>query len=335
MMLSHYGCRSKRGFTLVELLVVIAIIGVLIALLLPAVQAAREAARRSQCQNNLKQIGLAFHNFQDVNKKLPNGGRDYAQKDPLDSCCNAHEVRGWTWLFHILPFMEETNIYNLAAPDLSVAKDKPAYDAANVLVAQQMIPGYNCPTRRAPTAYGSGKRYRYDYAGNAGERLYAGSTIATIAGASTDPKKGLRNKESAGGSSGVVIQTDLNKLTIEQIRDGSSKTIMVAEKANHMDFYGNNGGENENWNNPGWDEDIIRHGAGRNENGDKFGIPPLSDTQAPATSSAWYPNFGAAHSSGFNAAMADGSVRIIPFNIDLEIMRRLSHRSDQQTVADF
>ena len=131
--------RNRRGFTLIELLVVIAIIAVLIALLLPAVQQAREAARRSQCQNNLRQIGLAFHNFQDTYGKLPTGARDGKKTDPLDSCCNSLEVPGWSWMYHITPFLEQKNIFDLGKDDPAVPS---VQTASSVLVAQQLVPGY-------------------------------------------------------------------------------------------------------------------------------------------------------------------------------------------------
>ena len=99
---------SRKAFTLVELLVVIAIIGILIALLLPAVQAAREAARRSQCTNNLKQIGIALHNYHDTFKVFPPGGLWYT-----NSTGNANWVRNrGSMLLHILPFVEQQSLYD-------------------------------------------------------------------------------------------------------------------------------------------------------------------------------------------------------------------------------
>jgi prepilin-type N-terminal cleavage/methylation domain-containing protein len=99
---------KQRAFTLVELLVVIAIIGVLVALLLPAVQSAREAARRMQCQNNLRQIGLACQNHHDVFGRFPWGGSD----GPDQTCCNATTRDGWTWAYYILPFIEQKSTYD-------------------------------------------------------------------------------------------------------------------------------------------------------------------------------------------------------------------------------
>src|SRR6056297_3306690 len=133
--------RSSRGFTLIELLVVIAIIAVLVALLLPAVQQAREAARRSSCKNNLKQIGLAFHNYHDVFQVLPDGGNDATGdlSDPdwpfntaggCSDCCNANNRGMWNWMYQIMPFIEAKNLYDETS-------DSEVYSTA--------VSIYNCP----------------------------------------------------------------------------------------------------------------------------------------------------------------------------------------------
>src|SRR5215218_9304305 len=117
----------RLGFTLIELLVVIAIIGVLIALLLPAVQAAREAARRSQCTNNFKQMGIAMHNYHDINNALPIGRQDAQRR---------------TWAMSILPFLEQGNLFG------AINFSQPFYERANTTVIRSAISGFQCPSDR-------------------------------------------------------------------------------------------------------------------------------------------------------------------------------------------
>ncbi len=124
--------RTRLGFTLVELLVVIAIIGILVGLLLPAVQAAREAARRMQCSNNLKQIGLAIHNYESANKRFPPGN---ITEGP---CCGTPSRTVWSVC--ILPYLEQTALNGTFNPNL------PIEDPANSFLRQQKMPTYNCPS---------------------------------------------------------------------------------------------------------------------------------------------------------------------------------------------
>ncbi len=146
--------QRRRGFTLIELLVVIAIIAILIALLLPAVQQAREAARRSQCKNNLKQIGLALHNYHDVANVFPPGGVT------LGNCCGTRS--GTNWAIAILPYLDQTPLFR------RYDQDKFNEDAANTFVRTQRVPVYECPTdinigkiERPESGPGSGLDYRH------------------------------------------------------------------------------------------------------------------------------------------------------------------------------
>src|SRR2546430_2728750 len=134
---------GRKGFTLVELLVVIAIIGVLVSLLLPAVQAAREAARRSQCINNLRQIGLALHTYHDTFRlfppsylTVPGGGGAMGPPDPD----NGDAGPGWTALMLLLPQIEQVNLYN------SFDLNTPSWSSKNTAPGQQTVPTYLCPS---------------------------------------------------------------------------------------------------------------------------------------------------------------------------------------------
>ncbi len=129
---------ARSGFTLVELLVVIAIIGILIALLLPAVQAAREAARRSQCTNNLKQLGLALHNYHDANTKLPPGWLQKYVGTALSST-------GWGWGSFVLPFVEQQSLFDIIQPGQGSLWAATA-EVAKLAAMQQELKAYRCPS---------------------------------------------------------------------------------------------------------------------------------------------------------------------------------------------
>ena len=149
-MSSRHRRTARFGFTLVELLVVIAIIGILVALLLPAVQAAREAARRMQCSNNLKQMGLAFHNHHDAHKAFATGGWGWRWVGDPDRGFKEGQPGGWT--YNILPYMELDNLHALGRdgdPATLTAQQKAdAKKATTIPVAE-----YICPSRRNVRAY--------------------------------------------------------------------------------------------------------------------------------------------------------------------------------------
>lgn len=161
----------QRGFTLIELLVVIAIIAVLVALLLPAVQQAREAARQTQCKNNLKQIGLAFHNYHDVYRVLADGGNDSGSGWPCSACCSANNRGEWNWMYQIMPQIEQANL---------------AASTSDATIYTSPINTYFCPTRRRPAVYGTSAKS--DYAGNAGDGQsnYNGAVIRRSCSQSID-----------------------------------------------------------------------------------------------------------------------------------------------------
>ena len=141
---------ERRGFTLVELLVALAIVALLLGLLRPAVQKVREAAARTQCVNNLKQIGLAVHNYHDIRKKLPPGGHSTPPALAANPTLAFREAE-WNWLYHILPLLEQDVLYK--NPDVTVVRTTP-------------VKVYYCPSRRAAELYDN--RAMTDYAGNAG-----------------------------------------------------------------------------------------------------------------------------------------------------------------------
>jgi len=215
----------RRAFTLVELLVVIAIIGILVALLLPAVQAARESARRTECQNNLKQIGLGFQNHHDQYNLLPTGGNDYFSSLTLTTGVPQIVNRqGWGWMYQILPFIEQGNLWN---------------QPSDVVIRATPVKSYFCPSRRQPMVIGG--RAVNDYAGCAG--LYTSTGYAW-----------------GDGVTGCVVRSNQSPLSFAAIRDGLSNTVLVGEKRLDTLAIGSAQCDDNEGYTSGWDWDIVRWG---------------------------------------------------------------------------
>lgn len=342
----------RRGFTLIELLVVIAIIAVLIALLLPAVQAAREAARRSQCVNNLKQIGLGFMNFESANSHLPQGPYDGQETGtPPWDCCNADGPEGWNHFFKILPFIEQQQVYNLANFSVPPAKTRDTMLNGELPISRVAIAGYYCPSRRVNERYVSGAasataaaQSRNDYAGCQGFRT---GLAINCAPASTQPPapNGLAatasnytniNRGNVGGYKGAIVWGGSGiKRMLSDFKDGTSNSILCAEKSMSPKGFGNEGGDNETWMNAGWDEDNVRaHFVPVPDSSspwkcDAFKTPPSPDTG----DGLWRRNFGGPHSGGINVLFGDGSVKFVKFTVNASTFRKLAVIDDNEPIS--
>jgi prepilin-type N-terminal cleavage/methylation domain-containing protein/prepilin-type processing-associated H-X9-DG protein len=311
--------RRRAGFTLIELLVVIAIIAVLVGLLLPAVQKVREAANRTRCRNNLKQMALACHMHHDSIGQFPSGGRqDYTGgRDPANPFASAPAQR-WHWMYQILPFIEQDNVFNLTSDSQ---------------VRLSPIALFNCPSRRLPTILGS--IILIDYAANAGVTWCPANEINTW--------------------TGVIIPSWVNnggwialpRIKIASITDGTTNTLLLGEKFVATDHYrtAQQWGDNEPWAEGNrW---IFSRHAIHQPRQDQVAststqeVPPPNALDPgingrcgpwglgpPSGGGGYYDYWGSAHAGGFNAAMADGSVRSVRYDVSLAVLRALSDRAD-------
>lgn len=342
--IKHRICRpqpfTKTGFTLVELLVVIAIIGVLVALLLPAVQAAREAARRSQCMNNIKQLALGAHNHHSAIGHFPSGGWGWQWIGDPDRGSGWQQPGGW--IFNVLPYVEQQTLHGLQAGKTGT----PKLDAAATMLSSQVAEFY-CPSRRpvgayvthlATPNYSSAVKLvgRSDYAANAGDEFTSVEFVWPGSG-----ERGPSDVDSSISAEGKAKWSDLaarsngvdygaSEVSTTQITDGTSKTYLYGEKYLNAEDYtnGNDPGDNESMY-MGFNGDMSRWaGPKRNPDVPAEWWAPLRDIPGKMDWQRW----GSAHPAVFHMSFCDGSVRALGYDIDINVHGLLANRHDDQAV---
>jgi prepilin-type N-terminal cleavage/methylation domain-containing protein/prepilin-type processing-associated H-X9-DG protein len=336
------GCQKAfnhppKAFTLVELLVVIAIIGILVALLLPAVQAARESARRTQCINNLKQLSLGCLMHEGGHHFFPSGGWGYSWTGDPDRGTGIEQPG--SWYFSILPFIEQQALYDLGRdgqPDVATATQRTGATQRISSVPDSVM---SCPTRRPPVSLStiSYPTYTAKYT-DAVQRLAKGD-YAACSGDNvernyfTDGPQDYKTYASGNwpvmnpSPSGICFFR--SEVKTAQITDGTSHTFMGGEKYINADMY--DGGGYLSWGDSesiygGFNDDTCRS-ALRSATAPYAPDPnymPRQDTRGYESSQV----FGSAHVSGLNMAFCDGSVQFLPYDVDLETYCRMCNRKD-------
>ncbi len=283
-----------HGFTLVELLVVITIIGILIALLLPAIQAAREAARQLQCTNNLKQMGVAMHLSVEQLGHFPTGGSANMSLGNPD--LGAGKEQTGSWIYSILPYMEQDALYRLGG-----AKDT----AGKRMRLKTPLAWAICPSRRAVALYPNEADRDYD-------GIYATALARNDYAACVGDNVSI---ESQTAGSGISFQKSM--ISPADVSDGLTNTYCAGEKAISPDYYvtGESGGDDDcMWS--GNNIDTLRS--------TNSGYAFASDTPGDDNNCS----FGGPHNAGCHMLFCDGSVQTISYTIDIAIHMILGNRSD-------
>lgn len=296
--------KLPRAFTLVELLVVIAIIGILVGLLLPAVQAAREAARRMQCSNNVRQLGLAIHNYESANRRIPSGW----------IANNAHGEPGWGWASALLPFMEGNNLHNQINFRLPI--EDPFHDQVRVTV----VTAFLCPSDTGPNLF--------DIAAGDGHDHEHEPHQAVLEGVDDSPEKLFRvSKSNLVGLFGTFELENApyngdgmfygnSRIKFRDVTDGLSNTLMVGERNSRL------GGSLWQGNIPEASEPHAR-------------ILGVAD-HGPNDPQAHFEDFSSYHTGGVNFIRADVSVTFLSNSVDLRVYQAMATRagSEVNTVLD-
>ena len=317
---SRFPGRRSRGFTLIELLVVIAIIAILIALLLPAVQQAREAARRSQCRNNLKQLGLAMHNYHDTARVFPPGGigPELWSDHPTSAALATNRV---SWMPMILPQIDQAPLFNSFVPHLDGTSGN--YTPWAWPNADTPIPALMCPSDP-----GSGKNTLLGFQGN--YSVCMGSTGSRIGtdGTATD-------------LNGMFYQ--MSSTRMRDLTDGSSNTLLAGENMVFDDVSGSADSSND-WRGAYFDNYGVTSWISTEFPPNTIQVDrlrrcinkpnaPCTFTTAADSNTVMYVR--SYHEGGAHGLLADGSVRFISENISTVTWNRLGSRADGNVIGEF
>lgn len=296
--------QRRHAFTLIELLVVIAIIGILVALLLPAVQAAREAARRMSCGNNMKQIGLAMHMYHDTFKQLPAGWRGY---DPATGKPHWFGLPGWAWGASILPYLEQSNV-----SDQLVHFALPVADPENERARTLKLPVFRCPSDPGKATFLLEGGGLFVGPGSFQPLEMARSNYIGVFG--TQELHDVCPDASCEGDGTLFLNRGVE---FGEIRDGLSQTFIVGERNSKFA--------------PSTWVGVVTGGA--HSPARVVGIatyPPNSEE----TPEHYFHNFSSFHPSGTHFLLADGAVRLISESIDMQLFRSLCTRSRADIISD-
>lgn len=325
----------KRGFTLIELLVVIAIIAVLIALLLPAVQQAREAARRTQCRNNLKQLALGMHNYLDSFSVFPPGTVNPLGDDSNGKNGSGAAGIGGPWICFLLPSMEQTGLYNNFA---KIVAERPEVvdwfgnaTYAATPIGDTQLPMMNCPshpTNLENLSNGTGMEHlaRGNYCASYGRGTYA-------------------TADTSNGAIGGVFGNN-SRVSMRDLTDGSTNTIALSELKYRLasstgPSYQDSRGT---WSYGAMGSNIFSTRIGPNtavadgvwgcRNYPQEGMPCVQVGSGTNTGGT-YAAARSYHTGGVQGAMADGSVRFFSENISLVIWQAIGSRAGGEVLGDF
>ncbi len=298
----------RRAFTLIELLVVIAIIAVLMALLLPAVQQAREAARRTRCRNNLKQIGLALHNYHDVHSVFPPGW--ISVSGGTHSAHNGLNGAGWGTM--LLPFLDQTPLYEAFDSRLAIE------DPANTLFRETRLSVFRCPSDPQPETF----EIHDDATGTV---VLATLPIANYVGSfgtvdlhDCTAAPGTAPVTASGQCASDGIFYHNSRVRLRDVTDGTSNTLMVGERRTDADA--------------GWYSTWVGMVSGGEEAFQR--ILGVSD-HVPNDPVAHFDDYSSHHAGGALFVKGDGSVHFVSENIDLSLWHALATRNGGEVVGDF